>query len=86
MAFVHYRFDETCADEPAAILALVETMFTQIAALPKGTWYIRRAPTIVHERNWGNGSVAKVYCRFSVEPSPIEPEGTLYGFFPTTEV
>ena len=65
--FLHYYFHETCVDEPAAILALVEKMFSSMVQMGN-IWYMRAAPTIEHLRNFDGTDEALVYCRFSAKP------------------
>jgi hypothetical protein len=83
--FKHFYFFENCDDDPIAVLALVEKMFAEIALMPrhnwKGeTWFMRVAPQIERQREFGGPMKAQVGCRFSSEEVPHDPEPLLFGF------
>lgn len=68
--FWHLYYHETCEDNPAAILALVESLFKEIAEMGDDLWYPRTGPIIERFRNFGDDDarMALVHCRFSSKP------------------
>ena len=79
--FWHFYYHETCVDEPKAILALVQTMFEEIAQMGDDIWYLRCAPMIERFRNFGDDDarMAVVSCRFSSRPLVEREIPTLLG-------
>jgi len=66
--FWHFYYNETCEDNPAAILALIEAMFAEMAQMGD-IWYLRAVPEIRRYVDFDeNSRKAVVWCRFSSKP------------------
>jgi hypothetical protein len=77
----HFRFDETCIDDPAELAALVAKMFAYVAIAPIGLWYVRRRPTVDKLRPFSGPAKYRVSCRFSVKiGSGPNTDDELLGF------
>jgi hypothetical protein len=74
----HLYFERICANESAAILAVVEELFLLTAKMGnyRAVWYMRGGPQIERRHEWEGGMLAKVFCRFSgkIPVERTEPE------------
>ena len=80
--YLHFYYDETCADEPDVVRVNIATLFEAIATMPEGQWYVRVKPTIErHRQAWTDEWVVNVRCRFSAKlgTSMLDQPLTLLG-------
>jgi hypothetical protein len=78
--YVHLLFRETCNDESATVLAVIEKMFKAAENLPEGYWLVRARPEIIRDVDFSTGKkVATVQLRASSQVPVERPVQVHFG-------
>jgi hypothetical protein len=74
-----FRWMEECADDPVLVLAAIEKMFGHLSTLPKGSYHVRRWPSVERFPQFDTTThIAIISCRFTL--IEVDPPATEQPF------